>query len=207
MRNNIADAIGAAFDYMIANVHTAIPAIITAYDNNTKRAIVKPTIKRTYSNGKVLSMPTISNVPVVMPRNKIAGLDMPVNIGDSVLLIFSERSLERWLFSNAGDEVESGVDRKFDLTDAIAIIGLFPLQNIGETEDGALTLYNKKAKIKINKDSKIAIGNSDDELLNILNDFLTTVHDMTVGGMTVDPAWKNALINLSTRLGKIKGNL
>jgi hypothetical protein len=205
MRNHLADGIYSAFDYLIANVHTAMPAIITHYDSATKKATVKPSIKKVFANNTVQSMPTISNVPVVMPRTTTAGLNIPVNVGDSVLLVFSERSLERWL-SNGG-EVEPGFDRKFDLTDAIAIVGLYSFNTQIADEEGAAFLYNQKGKIKIDKSSKIAIGNDQDELLAIIDTLITTIHDMTVGGMVVDTGSKTALNNVKTRLSKIKGAL
>jgi hypothetical protein len=205
MRNHLADGVYSVFDYLIANVHTAMPATIIKYDSVTKKATVKPSIKKVFANNTVVSMPTVSNVPVVMPRTAIAGLNIPVNVGDSVLLVFSERSLERWLFS--GGEVEPGFDRKFDLTDAIAIVGLYSFNAQIHDEKDAAFLYNKTGIIKIDGNSKIAIGNASDELLAIVDALIVAIRDMTVGGMTVDPSSKTVFNNLKSRLETIKGAL
>jgi len=202
-RNTIADAVANSFDYLISNVNTAIPATITHYDDLLKKATVKPLIMRTFSNGTVVSMPIIANVPVVMPRNALAGLNIPVSVGDTVLLIFSQRSLERWLFD--GGEVEPGLDRKFDLTDAIAIIGLYSFNSSLPTEEGSLFLYCDKAKIKIDKNSKIAIGNDSDELLAILSDTLDDIKNIKVDGKPIEN--QSAFTSLKNRLNTIKGSL
>jgi hypothetical protein len=158
MRSPLADAIKQAIEYNIGKIHTCVPGTIQSYDYSTQKASVLPSIKMTFYTGDVLSHPVIQNVPVIFPRSGGASLTFPVNKGDGVLILFSERALERWLSSN-GDEVEQGVNRRFHLSDAIAIVGLNSINTstLG-TKDDVVLVYNK-AKITIKKDGTILLQN------------------------------------------------
>jgi hypothetical protein len=157
MRSPLADAVKQAVEYNIMKMHTCIPGTIESYDYATQKASVLPSIKMTFYDGTVLSHPVIQHVPVIFPRSGGASLTFPVEKGDGVLILFSERALERWLSS--GGEVEPGVNRRFDLSDAIAIVGLNSISTptLG-TKDDVVLVYNK-AKITIKKDGTILLQN------------------------------------------------
>jgi len=141
---------------------------------------VLPSIKVTFYDGVALSHPVIQNVPVMFPRSGGASLTFPVNKGDGVLILFSERSLERWL-SSTGGEVEQGVNRRFDLSDAIAIAGLNSIatKTMGTADDvvlvykdakiviqkdGTIILQNEKSKIEINNSGDIELSNAEGKI-------------------------------------------
>ena len=158
MKSPLADAIKQAVEYNVLKMHTCIPGTIESYDYATQKASVLPSIKMTFYDGTVLSHPIIQHVPVIFPRSGGASLTFPVNKGDGVLILFSERALERWL-SSKGGEVEQGVNRRFDLSDAIAIVGLNSISTptLG-TKDDVVLIYNK-SKIVIKKDGAILLQN------------------------------------------------
>lgn len=118
-----------AVKHGLSNIHTALPAQIESYDHTEQRASVKPLIKKSYRDGKVESLPVIERVPVIFPRGTDFSMTWPLQQGDTVLLVFSERSMEKWLAK--GGEQEPGDTRQFSLTDAIAIPGLQPFQRQG----------------------------------------------------------------------------
>lgn len=123
---------------LIRGIHTAMPGEIVRYDSEARKANVKPLLKRTDTNGNMVEFPVITDVPVVMPGTKKASIYLPVEKGDAVLLVFSERSLDQWLYSgNASDTLKG---RRFDLTDAIAVTGLFPFTEKGGSEKGRIEL-------------------------------------------------------------------
>jgi hypothetical protein len=106
----------------IADMHICIPGKILEYDYTKQRAKVQPSLNQKYNDGEVVKLPAIFNVPVIHPASGGASITFPVNIGDKVLLVFSERSLEEWLQN--GNQVTPDDPRQNSLTDAVAHIGL-----------------------------------------------------------------------------------
>lgn len=106
-------------------LNTAIPGTITEYDALLQTCSVQPSIKRRRLDGETFSRKEISEVPVVFPRSKTGGISFPLSAGDGVLLVFSQRSIEEW--GVTGDETATQDTRLHNISDAIAIPGLFSL--------------------------------------------------------------------------------
>jgi len=122
-QNEVVDSLVAMTKNEIANIHTAAPGTILSYDSDTGLASVQPSLQFKVPDGRVLDMPVIVGVPVQWPSGMggDASVTLPLQSGDSVLLVFAERSLDDWL---KGGESED--PRKFDLTDAFAIPCIWP---------------------------------------------------------------------------------
>ena len=152
------------------NVHTAIPGVITAYDFNTKKASVQPTIKRVFANGIKLKMPVITGVPVIWPGTSKAGFHCGITPGkDGCLIICSERSLENWLSGDpTNPEIEPGDPRQFSLSDAICIPGLFSLNSPGKVAN-----TGKGVEIVNGNDSINLTDDGDVEILGNTKNFVT----------------------------------
>lgn len=154
---NLSDLLKQSFDCLMSSVHTAIPGTIESYDYKKKQAKVKPLIKQEFEGGEKLDYPVIANVPVIFPGSSDFILHYPLKKGDGVLLIFSERSLENWLSSRG--TAETGDGRKFSLSDAIAIPGLFSFNNTGKVASGnKLEMLYKDAKIEIDDSGTITLN-------------------------------------------------
>ena len=107
-------------------LNTLLPGVITKYDPATQTASVQPSLKRTFISPEVvISRPEIDDVPVIFPRSGQQGVVFPVNRGDSVLLLFCQRSLDDWL--DNGGEVQVNDSRLHNLNDAIALVGFASL--------------------------------------------------------------------------------
>ena len=139
---NLHQALSAFFDNVLSRIHTAMPARIEKYDYSTQKAEVKPYISRKYPDNTVLELPVIVNVPVVFLRSGGASLNFPVSQGDNCLLICCERSIDKWL--SAGDVSDPTDLRRFDLSDAVAILGLNPFSVASEApnNDDVQLKYN-----------------------------------------------------------------
>ena len=107
-------------------IHTAIPGTIVSYDPAKGQATVKPSMKFTTKGGNAIDYPQISGVPVLFQQHagQKATVAFPVKPGDGCLLIVSEQSLDYWMYGQ-----ETGTNLKFDLTNAVAIPGLFAKAN------------------------------------------------------------------------------
>lgn len=216
MRLHLADVITRAIQRHFDDIHTCLPGQIVSYDYKNQSAQVKPLIKKTYYNGQTISLPVIVNVPVAFPSGGGATINFPMSPSDKVILVFSERSLERWLAN--GEDSEQGAPRRFDLSDAFAIPGInslnfsskgngkdfiieFKNSSITIKENGEIELKTQNGIFSITADGKFNLSNNSDNLFSILNDTLSTCKAITVQGHGIDNP--SAFDTLITRLNSL----
>lgn len=220
------DAIRAAIEYRLNNLHTALPAAIISYDYTTQKASVQPLLNKVWAAGTATTnnqdiandlttpMPVLENVPVIFPRAGGASLTFPVVQGDTCLLLFIERSTDLWL--TVGGQVSPDDNRKFDLSDAVAIMGLFPFTETSaatNNEDVLLTFAGSSIRIKpdgevdIKTASKVAIGTAATEVLDVISQLLGYLSTSltTTDATPIDNALNYGL--LQTQLDAIKGTI
>lgn len=142
------DAIKSLFwSELSGKVHTALPGRVESYDKVNVRVEVTPLISKRFADDGVLDYGRIVDVPVMFPRTKNFHLSYPLESGDGVLLIFSERSLETFL-KGVGKPLAPNDTRKFSVTDAIAYPGLFPFSEGAKISSGSeMELVFKGTKI------------------------------------------------------------
>lgn len=132
-------------------LNTMLPAEIIDYDALTQTCTVQPSLRRTSIDPpKVVSRPEIEDVPVIFPRSGTGGVFFPLEPGDGVMLIFSQRSLDDWI--DTGGEVQVRDTRLHDLTDAVALAGFYPTS-------GAISPPQASDATELRGD-KILIGNT-----------------------------------------------
>jgi hypothetical protein len=107
----------------LADVRVSVPAEVQAFDSAAQTVDAKPLVKqaRTKSDGSrvVVDLPIITRVPVLYNGNGRFRVVFPLAPGDTVLLVFSDRSLDRWF--ELGGEVDPRDPRHHHLSDAVAI--------------------------------------------------------------------------------------
>lgn len=110
--------------------YTNIPGIILAIKGDGSQLLVdvQPSISVLKRDGQVVAESAVLNVPMQMPASSQAGMVFPVNVGDSVLLQFSMRGLERWKYGSGRPEAPSD-HRIFDKRDCVATPCIFPVSN------------------------------------------------------------------------------
>lgn len=160
------ELISLAVDYFLQDTHTMLPGKIESYDESTQKAQVKPLIKRLVllEDGSEIQeeLPIIPDVPVIFQRAGEFAITLPINSGDFVMLVFAERSIDKYL---AGDGNDTNPDefRMHDLTDAVAIPGFAPFNKslkrtskdsvIAGHQSGAGVVYFKKDNINLGSES------------------------------------------------------
>ena len=162
----MAKVIQSAIDARLMSLHTCLPAIVTAYDSETQRATVQPEIRRKYITDEVVDLPPIQDVPVVWPRGGGAVLHFPLAVGDQVMLVFSERSIDEW--KESGGQVLPEEFRKFDLSDAFAIPGGYPFSNPATVDGENVQLKYGNAELKMTKGGKFNLKGVNSELFALL---------------------------------------
>lgn len=129
----------------------AMPAQVLAYDHTNQRASVQPMLRKI--DGE--SRPIIPNVPVIFPRAGGASLTMPVNVGDAVLLVFLDRSIDDWLAR--GGEVSLTDVRAHNYNDAVALPGLMPFTGNGPPNNDDVLIEYAGARIIMKANGSVEI--------------------------------------------------
>lgn len=164
---------------IIRGIHTAIPAVIDSYNHKKMLCNARPSINTTFDDGVVVATPMIYNVPVLFPRSRKAAITFPLEKGDTVLLVFAERSLDEWI-EKGGNKVSPEDPRRHDMSDAIAIPGCFHA-GAGKlpSSDSDLEIQYGDQYINIKKDKSIEIKAT----LRVIIDSPS----VELGGKTIDP--------------------
>lgn len=153
-----------ALEGRLCELHTAIPAEIESYDGATGQANCQPLLKRKFKDGEVVDLPLCNNVPVVFPRTTTSYIHLPIKKGDVGLLIFSERSVDRW--KNFGGSQDPQDPRKHSLSDGFFIPGGYPATVPAVSpEDGALHLKNATSELIMREDGSMDLKNPVAQLL------------------------------------------
>jgi hypothetical protein len=142
-----------AFSYFLGDTHTALPARVEEYYPDEQKIDAKPLIKRRVVGGDgselLEELPIIPDVPVAFPRNANFFLTFPLAAGDLVLLVFAERSLDKWLAST-GEDTDPDEFRMHDLSDAVALPGLYPFSSaIKDVDKEGMALGHDKDGMQI----------------------------------------------------------
>lgn len=180
----MAEALSLIMEARLRELHVAIPARVEAYDAATQKASVQPLIraKRVDVDGDELveRLPLIIGVPVVFPAAGGFRLTFPVVPGDTVLLVFSEASLDVWL--QTGGDVDPRDDRRNHLSDAIAIPGLHPFNaahtgagsgNMTMGKDGGAQIAITPTEVHLGQENAPNAVAVDAKVAAALNDFKT----------------------------------
>lgn len=180
------DAIDSHIQRFSKNLYTAMPAIVDSYDATTQTVSAKPALNRKTEDSH-LPWVSISDIPVVFPSAGGGLLSFPVNVGDTVLLLFSKDSIDQWKAGD-GSAVNLNSERTHSASDAIALVGLYTTQthlnpNPEDVElkfnDNSITLKADGA-VEIKSNSTIRIENNQVELIDLLGQLIDTINAITV---------------------------
>jgi hypothetical protein len=111
-------------NYMMG-LRVAMPGIIESYDAVTQTVTVRPALTEwlhdEIGNAAHIRIPSLPDVPLVLPRAGNYALTLPVSVGDEVLIVFADMCIDAWWQS--GDVQNQIEKRRHDLSDAFAILG------------------------------------------------------------------------------------
>lgn len=108
----------------LSNTHTATVGRVVKV--NEKTIDVQPVINMVY-NGEDIVLPVFAEVPPVFMQGGGSYTAHPIAVGDYALLVFSERSFDRWY--SGSDEVRPPELRMHDYSDAFAFVGVNTLSD------------------------------------------------------------------------------
>lgn len=112
-----------------ADVRVCCVARVVRWDSSKPRECdVQPVHKRAYLNEDgdrtPEKQPVIPSVPVLYPGGGGFVITWPLQVGDEVLLVFSDDSLDKYLQVGGQSDIDTEDDRRHHITDAICIPGM-----------------------------------------------------------------------------------
>jgi phage baseplate assembly protein gpV len=167
-------------------------------------------VKARYTDGDgdpengVKEMASIPSVPLVFMGSKHSTMTFPVEVGDLVWVMFSERSIDAFKYSDGGNPIDPKDLRMHDYSDAIAICGLFTYptalgihptdtvirMNAGQSNESKLSfkpngdiVFDSSANLTINTQSNTVI-NANDVTLNAVGDAIVNANLTTINSNT-----------------------
>lgn len=108
-------------------------------DNNT----IKENVLRDY--------PLLKQVPFVVLGGGSSNLTFPISKGDNCLLLFCDYEIDRWW--DTGENLPANFERKHDISDAFALIGVHSMVDL-------IQGYSQYVKLKYSESSYIEVGDS-----------------------------------------------
>lgn len=206
---SMAKVIRDAIEQRLAEVHVSMPGIVVSYDG--QYADVQPALMRKYVNETTpTKLPIIKNVPVVWPSTKLSSLTLPLNTGDEGVLVFSERSLDKWILT--GGIMDPRDARKHHLSDAQFIPGRMSKPNLSDYSTSEAVVVSGLAKLSLSLAGMVALGNKEtgiealDLMDKFMDEFISHLHPTAVGP-SGPPANAAAVIAIKAQLATIKGSL
>ena len=131
------------------NIHTALPGIITYYDDEARRADVNIAIRTVMTDGTETERAPVFNVPVLFPSGGGYTMTFPLLAGDAVLLVFNERSLETW--KQTYGMATPSLRHVMNEADAVAIAGFGPLSVTPASSGAAMQSVDGSQYISLNQ--------------------------------------------------------
>ncbi|MBT4265064.1 MAG: hypothetical protein HOD85_12735 [Deltaproteobacteria bacterium] len=191
------DMLEAFWDRKVSGLHTAMPGKVESYTKATRLATVKPLIKFQFVDEQSpTEIPNLQDVPVLMPGTASGCIHLPGIVGATGLLVFAENSIEDWI-AGAGNAVFPTEGRKFDLSDAFFIPGVYPelMPYLGDIDEDVLDL-------SVMPGIKMRMGNGAADIVTQLHELADIVSKIIVAtGTGPDVA---ALTVLMAKLAQIK---
>ena len=119
-------------DELSDRLRVAVPGIIESFDAENQLVSVRVAIRERVSiDGEPfehMEVPILEKVPIFMPRAGNFILTMPIAAGDECLLVFADNCYDSWWETAAvGNQLDN---RRHDLSDAFAIVGIWSKPNI-----------------------------------------------------------------------------
>lgn len=100
---------------------------------------------------KLRDYPLLTKVPFIVLGGGNSHLTFPIKVGDNCLLLFCDYEIDRWWLTGEGQP--SVIDRRHNISDAFALIGVHSLVDL-------IQGYSNYVELKYSNNSKITIGDN-----------------------------------------------
>ena len=161
-RSSLSNAIQLGIDSALKELHTCLPAEVISFNAAEQTADLQISIKRKIGSELVL-LPVLKSVPIRYQRSSTYSITFPLEVGDHVMVIFCERSIDTWL--EQGGIKEPSDIRKHDLSDAFATPMMYPKPDVipdFNSDDLEIKTNSGNAKIIVKASGEVHIETDSD---------------------------------------------
>lgn len=100
--------------------------------------------------------PLLQDVPFIVLGGGNSYLSFPISVGDNCLLLFNDYEIDRWW--DTGESLPANFERKHDISDAFALIGVHSIVDL-------IQGYSSYVHLKYSDNSSITVG----EVIDVTN--------------------------------------
>ena len=134
------------WSWKTSQMWTAFPGKCIKYDKATRQASVEVLVKYLFGEEKVpQSIPNLLEVPVLLPGNQFASINLPkLGSGSFGLVVVANIDITDWILGS-GQALLPTEDRRWDISDGFFVPGIFPIGTPyeGEIDDDVLDMSVK----------------------------------------------------------------
>ena len=127
------------------------------------------------TNATIKDYPLLVDCPVFFLTGGSSYISMPIEIGDTCIVLFNDRDIDNWWYNGSIGVPNSG--RVHSLADGMVLVGI-------RSQANKITLKNNIVEI-FGGSNKVNLGNSAVSLKYLMNTFIDAVAAITVGDGSV----------------------
>jgi hypothetical protein len=149
------------------------------------------TIKLVYKveqDTDTVTHPLLVNCPLHMPVSDTGGLQIPINTGDTCLVLFNDNDIDTWFTTGEADTLPS-TTRLHNINDGIALVGVKSLSNVIPDYSTTRTKLNYQ-QTSITLDDLVEIKNEQSNMKAVLQTIVDAI--TKIQGYTDLPVAPNA---------------
>lgn len=178
----LAQVLNDAIEAKLLRLNVMLPGRVEKYDPTLCKADIQPLLQSKFADGTVVDLPIITNCPVQFMRTKQAGISVPLKVGDTGSIIFSQRSIDTWMLK--GGITDPSDTRHHDLSDGVFWPGLMPITEVFSAPDpDNVVIQNGISKISVTPNGKFKLENPLEEFFSLMSEFV----DMLTQLKSLDP--------------------
>ncbi len=153
------------------------------------------TIKLVYKveqDTDTVTHPLLVNCPLHMPVSDSGGLQIPINAGDTCLVLFNDNDIDTWFTTGEADTLPN-TTRLHNINDGIALVGVKSLSNVIPDYSTARTKLNYQ-DTSLTLDDKVDLKNAETTLKTLLTQVVTVLNTLkgqggsSGAGIVIDPS-------------------
>ena len=196
---SLAEVLDAYFEQFSFILNCVKIGKITSFDKTKQTCNVqilhKPRNEYVLGVNQLLEYPELIDVPVVIMGGGSSYITHPISAGDTCLLLFNDFQKDGW--QNSGNKTQAQIQRRHDISDAIAIVGLRATPN-------AIGGYSDYLDLHYSDNSSIIVGNTievNNQNINLNGDVAVSGNSTVGGNETVTGVVSAATISGTTISG------
>lgn len=222
---DLQDVIDGAIEDLLYEFNCHRVGIVEAFYPDEQTADIKLVDKsvRNTTNGEILTnYSLLEKCPTIINKGINGGLTIPVNKGDTCLVLFNDRNLDNWLVD--GLVQRPNTLRTHDFSDAIALVGIRSQVNkIADYNNEATELNYLNNKISLDNEKisllnlsggsivvadKLELKNTAENLKDVIDELITIITNLKTvdpisGLLPIDGGTSSSLSALSIRVGNL----